>query len=53
MRHSNVLSVEGVVPELFELCMVSKYMPQGNLSQYLKANENVNRVKLVSSPALS
>jgi len=53
MRHSNVLSVEGVAPELFELCMVSKWMSQGNMTQYLKENESVSRMKLVSSPAPS
>ena len=53
MRHSNVLSVEGVAPDLFELCMVSKWMAHGNMSTYLRDKENVDRMKLVSSPALS
>lgn len=53
MRHSNVLSVEGVAPELFELCMVSNWMSQGNMTQYLKDNKSVDRMKLVSSPVLS
>ena len=52
MRHCNVLSVEGVAPQLFELCMVSKWMSQGNMTQYMKNNENVDRMKLVSLLAL-
>ena len=53
MRHGNVLSVEGVAPELFELCMVSKWMPHGNMTAYLKGNEKADRMRLVSPPTLS
>ena len=51
MRHANVLSVEGVAPELFELCMVSRWMAQGNMLLYLRENGRVDRIRLVSLPA--
>ena len=39
--------------ESFGLCVVSKWMSQGNIAQYLKDKENIDRIKLVSSPSLS
>lgn len=52
VRHENVLNIEGVVPELFEFCMVSKWMDNGNMLEYVRTKEQVDRVGLVSSPAL-
>jgi serine/threonine protein kinase len=50
MRHANVLSIEGVAPKLFELCMVSKWMDRGNMLLYLRENGKVDRARLVSLP---
>jgi hypothetical protein len=52
VRHENVLNIEGVIPELFEFCMVSRWMDNGNMLEYVRTKEQVDRVGLVSSPAL-
>ena len=52
MRHGNILSVEGVAPKLFELCVISKWMPQGNVTLYVRDNEKADRMRPVSPPAL-
>ena len=51
IRHENVLSVEGVAPELFEFCMVSRWMENGNMLNYVRTQEGVDRARLVSSSA--
>ena len=52
VKHKNVLSNEGFAPALFELCMVSKWMDNGNMQQYVRSHQEVNRMRLVSFPAL-
>ena len=47
MNHPNVLSIEGVAPELFEFCMVSRWMENGTISEYVKQYVGVNRLELV------
>ena len=47
MKHLNVLSIEGVAPELFEFCMVSRWMENGRISDYVKKYVGVNRLELV------
>lgn len=42
MRHSDVLSIEGVAPELFDLRVVSELMPQGTMTHHLRKNESVD-----------
>ncbi|KAF9641962.1 kinase-like protein, partial [Thelephora ganbajun] len=42
MRHENVLNIEGVAPELFDFCMVSKWMDNGNMLQYMRTREKVD-----------
>jgi len=49
IRHENVLSIEGVAPDLFEFCMVSKWMGNGNMLNYVRTQEQVDRANLVSS----
>lgn len=50
MKHENVLGIEGVAPGLFdfELCLVSKWMHNGNMLEYVRANQTVDRMYLVS-----
>ena len=52
IQHENVLSIEGVAPGLFEVCMVSKWMDNGNMLQYVRSHQGVDRMRLVSLPAL-
>ena len=47
MRHPNILSIEGVAPNLFELCMVSPWMENGDILGYIARNPSANRLELV------
>ena len=51
-RHENIMTVEGVAPELFEFSLVSKWMDNGNMLQFVRAYPHVNRIDLVSSPVV-
>ncbi|KAF9646875.1 kinase-like protein [Thelephora ganbajun] len=46
-NHPNIMSVEGVAPKLFEFCIVSRWMVNGNMKEYIAANPAVNRLKLL------
>jgi len=51
VEHENVLVIEGVqMVDAHTLCIVSKWMDNGNLLAYLGENEDADRVELVSSP---
>lgn len=47
MNHPNILSIEGVAPEMSEFCMVSRWMAHGNILDYVKKYVGVNRLELV------
>lgn len=47
MNHQNVLSVEGVAPKLFDFCMVSRWMVNGNILNYVRKNPAADRLRLV------
>ena len=50
MDHPNVLRLEGVAPVLFECCMVSRWMDNGNMLEYLsRSPDSINRLDLVRS----
>ncbi|KAF9646883.1 kinase-like protein [Thelephora ganbajun] len=46
-NHPNVLSIEGVAPKLFEFCMVSQWMPNGNMLGYVEQYPGANRLELL------
>ena len=49
MNHVNVLRIEGVAPDLFPCCMVSRWMENGNMLEYLNRNQgDIDRLQLVS-----
>ena len=50
IKHENLLGIVGVAPGLFELCMVSKWMDNGNMLQYVRDHKKVDRLHLVSLP---
>jgi len=50
VSHPNVLTIEGVAPELFEFCMVSRWMMHDNLFDYMKKHAGANRLELVRFP---
>ena len=45
--HENILAIEGVARDLFQFSMVSRWMENGDLLKYVKANPGVNRLDLV------
>jgi hypothetical protein len=50
MNHPNVLWIEGIAPNLFECCMVSRWMDNGNMLEYLNRDQgSIDRLELVSS----
>lgn len=49
LRHPNVLPLMGVIMSETEFAMVSEWMDNGNINQFVKEQPNVNRFELVSS----
>jgi len=47
MNHPNVLSIEGVAPELFRYGMVSQWMSNGDMLDYVTRHPEVNRLELL------
>jgi len=45
--HLNVLPVIRVSEELFPFCIMSPWMPDGNITQYTQMNPGADRLKLV------
>ena len=45
--HPNVLPVIQVSEALFPFCIMSPWMPDGNISQYTQMNPDANRLMLV------
>jgi hypothetical protein len=50
LRHPNVLSLLGVIMTETKFAMVSEWMSNGNINQFVTAHQDANRFKLVSSP---
>ena len=48
LRHPNVLALVGVVMTETEFSMVSEWMPNGNLSRFVREHPRENRFTLVS-----
>ena len=51
LRHPNVLSLLGVRMTENEFAMVSEWMPNGNINQFVAAHQDVDRFELVSPPS--
>ena len=50
MNHPNVLRIEGVAPDSFACCMVSRWMDNGNMLEYLNQYQgHIDRLDLVST----
>ena len=47
LRHPNILSLIGVMMSETQFAMVSDWMGNGNLSDFVKAHPDVNRLELV------
>jgi len=45
--HPNILPVTRVSEELFPFCIMSPWMPDGNITQYTQANPSADRSILV------
>ena len=46
-KHPNILSIDGVAPTVFEFCMVSQWMENGELLAYIAKYPAANRLELV------
>jgi len=47
LNHPNVLPNLGASPDIAEFCVVSPWMPEGDLLQYLKNHPGANRVSIM------
>ena len=47
LRHPNVLSLMGVIMTETEFAMVSEWMPNGNINEFVKERPDTNRFELV------
>jgi serine/threonine protein kinase len=50
LRHPNVLSLLGVIMSETQFAMVSEWMSNGNINEFVKEHLNANRFELVSFP---
>ena len=50
LRHPNVIPLLGAVMTENRLAMVSEWMANGNINQFVSAHQDVNRFELVSFP---
>jgi len=51
LRHPNVLPLLGVIMTEDRFGMVSEWMSNGNINQFVMEHRDVNRFELVSSPS--
>ena len=49
LRHPNVLPLLGVVMSETKLAMVSEWMSNGNINEFVRAHQDANRFELVSA----
>lgn len=49
LRHPNVLPLMGVTTGKYLFAMVSEWMENGNINEFLEVYRNVNRFELVGS----
>ena len=47
LRHSNVLPLLGVTTDKYLFVMVSEWMENGNINEFVKTHTNANRLELV------
>lgn len=50
LRHPNVLPILGVTMNEFQFAMVSEWMENGNINEFVKENPDANLLELVSFP---
>ena len=50
LRHANVLELVGVIMAESQFAMVSEWMMNGNINEFIEANPDANRFGLVSPP---
>jgi len=45
--HPNVLPVAGISKALYPFCIMSPWIPDGNITQHIRMNPGANRLTLV------
>ena len=53
LRHQNVLPLLGVIMTGTQFAMVSEWMTNGNINQFVTAHQDANRFKLVRFRSVS
>ena len=53
MMHDNILTIEGVARDLFEFCLVSQWMVNGDILTFVTKHPEVDRLDLVSTCRIS
>ena len=53
LQHPNVLTLLGVTVSEHRFAMVSEWMEDGNISEFVEKNKHVNRNELVRCPLIS
>ena len=47
LSHPNILPVLGVAPKLFPFCIITEWMENGNIMDFVSKHPDVNRLRLV------
>jgi hypothetical protein len=50
LRHPNILPLIGVIMSENQFAMISDWMVNGNINDFVKAHPHTNRLKLVGFP---
>jgi serine/threonine protein kinase len=52
LQHPNVLTLLGVTVSEHRFAMVSEWMEDGNVNEFVEKNKHVNRIELVRRPLI-
>ena len=53
LRHSNVLPMLGVTVSEHRFAMISEWMENGDINEFIRKGKHVNRTKLVRRPLIT
>ena len=53
LRHPNILPLLGVTVNGDRFAMVSEWMKNGNINEFVEKNKHANRTELVSCPSIT
>ena len=47
LKHQNIIPLLGVTVEKYQFAMVSEWMENGNINEFVRKNRHANRTELV------